>query len=121
MLPEPLTAGQRAALCDALVPFATAIERVDVYGSRARGDHRPGSDVDLVLIGPIDQATPLRIAAAIEASDLSIHADVMRADDLSGDLAVIVANEGRMLLTRADLTGDASRDTAGLRARGDLG
>ena len=28
------------------------IEQVWVYGSRAKGAHRPGSDVDLALIGP---------------------------------------------------------------------
>lgn len=28
-----------------------AIERVSIYGSRAKGNYRPGSDVDLVLEG----------------------------------------------------------------------
>ena len=30
-----------------------AVEQALVYGSRAKGTHRPGSDVDLVLVGPV--------------------------------------------------------------------
>ena len=47
------------------------IERVIIYGSRAMGTYKPGSDIDLTLVGSdldIDQL--LRIQSAIE--DLSI-------------------------------------------------
>lgn len=33
------------------------IEQVIVYGSRAKGTHRPGSDIDLTLVGDLDWQT----------------------------------------------------------------
>ncbi|TKD52121.1 nucleotidyltransferase domain-containing protein [Sphingomonas baiyangensis] len=89
----------------ALAPFATVIERVELFGSRARGDHRPGSDVDLLLTGAIDLPMLMRIAAAIDDSDLSIHADVTRAEDAGPELAAVLAREARPLFSRADLLG----------------
>ena len=38
----------------------TAIDRVVLYGSRALGTHRPGSDIDLALFG--NEVTPDLIA-----------------------------------------------------------
>lgn len=73
---EPLTAVQRDVLLAVLAPFAERIERVDLYGSRARGDARPGSDIDIVLDGPIDDAVLARIMADLEESYLSVSVDV---------------------------------------------
>lgn len=100
-----LTAPQKAALRSALAPFAARIEQVLLYGSRARGDHRPGSDVDLLLIGDIDLPALTAIAAAIEASDLSIEADLTLPPLPGSPLARVIAREAVILFERADLYG----------------
>jgi predicted nucleotidyltransferase len=63
------------------------IERALLYGSRAKGNYKPGSDIDLALEG--DALTPGilgRIQNALEDGllpyrfDLSIHADLTHAE-----------------------------------------
>lgn len=72
---EPLTPPQRATLLAVLSGFADHIERVDLYGSRAQGGFRPGSDVDLVLEGAVDWTLLAGIKRALDESYLSIFAD----------------------------------------------
>ncbi len=44
-----------------------AIERVILYGSRAKGTHRPGSDIDLALLGEgLEERTLSRIDSELE-------------------------------------------------------
>ena len=48
--------GLRAGEADRIRSVLAAhpdVEQALVYGSRAKGTHRPGSDLDLVLIGPV--------------------------------------------------------------------
>lgn len=71
-----LTPRQRAVLLKAIAAHAPPVERVDVYGSRANGTARLGSDVDLVLAGPIDWTVLGRISRALDESYLSIFADL---------------------------------------------
>lgn len=71
-----LTDRQREVLLATLAPFAPPVERVDAHGSRAGGTARPGSDIDLVLAGPIDWTMLARISGAIDDSYFSISADV---------------------------------------------
>lgn len=109
---EALTQAQRSALLTALAPFAHHLDRVDIFGSRARGDHRPGSDVDLLLHGFPDQAMLSHIREALEDSDLSIAVDVHFAGTLGDErLHSVAASESRPLFSRQDLqraaTGDA--------------
>lgn len=78
-----LTDIQRRALKSVFVPFADRIETVGVYGSRARGLARPGSDVDLVIYGAVDQSDVARIREELCASDLSIFADVIGYRDIA--------------------------------------
>lgn len=42
------------------------VERAVIYGSRALGTHRPGSDIDLALYGPL---TPQHLAALLDDLD----------------------------------------------------
>lgn len=44
------------------------IERIILYGSRAMGTHRPGSDIDLTIVGEIEQKELLRLE--VELDDL---------------------------------------------------
>lgn len=71
-----LTEQQRRVLADVLGRFAPPVQRVDVHGSRANGTARPGSDVDLVLAGPLDASALSRASAALAESYLSIGADL---------------------------------------------
>jgi uncharacterized protein len=45
-----LTKGTVAQIARVLEQFAT-VERAVLFGSRAKGVHRPGSDIDLALVG----------------------------------------------------------------------
>ncbi|MCP5116453.1 MAG: nucleotidyltransferase domain-containing protein [bacterium] len=42
-------------------------DRIILFGSRARGDHRPQSDLDLLIIGTSDEAPHRRDARAYRA------------------------------------------------------
>jgi predicted nucleotidyltransferase len=42
------------------------IERVLIYGARARGDYRNGSDIDLAILGDISVRDKIRIAGRID-------------------------------------------------------
>ncbi len=68
---------QRAAIKAAFQPFANSIAVVGVYGSRAQGSARPGSDVDLVVYGSLSDADVEYIRGELEAGDLSVFADVV--------------------------------------------
>lgn len=59
------------------------VEKALLYGSRAKGNYRPGSDIDLVLVGPeLDQRIIGQIADELEDGwlpyrfDLSILAQI---------------------------------------------
>ena len=59
------------------------VEQVKLFGSRARGDARPNSDIDLALVGkriPLSLHTRLREAAGIYPLDL------VRLDELDNEL-----------------------------------
>lgn len=101
-----LTAKQRDDLLCVLGSFAPPVERVDVYGSRARGTAHRGSDIDLVLAGAIDARTLLSVSGALEDSYLSIFADVTAYGLLApGTFADQVRRHARTLFTADDLAG----------------
>ena len=59
------TVGLAGVLRKALQPFANRIAHAYVYGSFARGDVRPDSDVDLMIVGAVslrDVASAIRTA-----------------------------------------------------------
>jgi uncharacterized protein len=62
---------------------AILAERIDrigpvkVYGSRATGRARPGSDLDLVVFGPASERDLTDLWLAFEESDLPIKVDVV--------------------------------------------
>lgn len=104
MPPDGLTAAQRAALLQAIAPFAAVVERVDLFGSRARGTHRPGSDIDLVIAETGDSAAYLRLLAAIDDSAVSVPVDVIRYRDLTGGpMEETLRRDARPLFTQAEL------------------
>lgn len=65
-----------ARIC-AVLAAHPAVEKAVLYGSRAKGTHKPGSDIDLTLCG--DAITPRdvsRIADALDALDLPYVIDL---------------------------------------------
>ena len=112
-----LTDTQRRRLLEVLGCFAPPVERVDVFGSRARGTARPGSDVDLIVAGPVSAATVRRIASALDDSYLSIFADVTAYSLLEDDgFAREVRRTAVPLFDAADLaTAPPFQPVAGLR------
>jgi len=42
------------------------IEKVLIYGSRARGDYKNGSDIDLTIIGDISAKDKTRVAGLVD-------------------------------------------------------
>ncbi|MEI8123537.1 MAG: nucleotidyltransferase domain-containing protein [bacterium] len=54
-----------------------AVKHTILYGSRAKGNYRDGSDIDLALEGPdITFDELLRIESQLDALDLPYHIDV---------------------------------------------
>lgn len=77
-LPEKMITRIHTVLAD-----YPAIERVTIYGSRAKGNHKPGSDIDLTLIGPqITEAEVLALENRLDDLLLPYTFDVSRFDSL---------------------------------------
>lgn len=56
---------------------APAVERAVIYGSRAKGNHRPGSDIDLTLFGQgLDLNMLGKIAADLDESSIPYQVDL---------------------------------------------
>lgn len=70
--------------------------KVVLFGSRARGDARPYSDIDLALF-PRSAFEPGRLAAlreALEDSSLLVEVDLVDMRTAAPELAATVAREG---------------------------
>ena len=54
-----------------------AVKKAVIYGSRAKGTHRPGSDIDLALFGDaLDLDTLGQIATRLEESPIPYQVDL---------------------------------------------
>jgi len=103
-----LTPEQIAAIRDILAPFAEGIELVGLFGLRATGKARPNSDIDLVLYGPLDEATVARIWTLFDASTLALKVDVIAYDLIAyPPLKAHVDAVMRPLLSKGELHGTA--------------
>ena len=62
------------------LPF---VEAIYLYGSRARGDHSPRSDIDLAVLCPsASQKDWLKVLEILEESDTLLQIDCVRLDEL---------------------------------------
>ena len=78
------------------------VERIILYGSRARGDNRPRSDIDLAVEADsmtIDRWFDL-IDAAEEAPTL-LKIDLVRLDQVPEELRKSIEDEGKVIYERA--------------------
>jgi predicted nucleotidyltransferase len=66
-----------------------------IFGSRARGDHQPFSDIDILFVAtqPIPNATLFLIKSNIEESRLPIKVDLVNASDLAESYRTTVETE----------------------------
>lgn len=102
-------------------------ERVWLFGSRARGDHHPGSDWDLLVMVPDGSAAAARpedgTTPTVDDAPVDIH--VMAASDFLGRLHLrasfpaTVVREGRILYERESMSSIDARELME-RALGDL-
>ena len=78
-----------------------AVVQAWIYGSRARGTHRPGSDVDLALAGTVSDAAVARLRYALEETGpLPYCFDLTRLSELgpAHPLRAQIAADGLALL-----------------------
>ena len=70
--------------------------KVILFGSRARGTHRPGSDIDVALdIGePIKLREMSRIRITLENLPISLEIDIVDMHNIPDELKQIIVSEG---------------------------
>lgn len=62
-----------------------SVKQAIIYGSRAKGNYRPGSDIDLTLKGDIDYQTISRISSDLEESWIAYEVDVSAYNSLNDE------------------------------------
>jgi predicted nucleotidyltransferase len=67
---------QLNTLRNILSPFKKQIESISLFGSRATGNYRPNSDIDIVIYGTIDAKTIDRIHTLLNDSNIPYKIDV---------------------------------------------
>ena len=111
-----MAADPRACAVARAVAEAVRPDRVILFGSRARGDFRPDSDIDLLIVtgpGPVDRRAYQRTSAAAHHKVEQVYGEPMGVDlvHLSED----AFHDGRR--ARNHVAGQAVRD--GFDANGD--
>lgn len=96
---------QISALLDVLAPFAERIERVGLFGSRARGTPRANSDIDLVLYGAdVDESLVDRLWTLFQESSSPLKVDVAAYALLNDPLfSMRIDHTEKILFTQDDL------------------
>ena len=81
-----------------------SIDKVYLYGSRARGDNRPNSDIDLALLGDdiqLSTITDIQEAAGlykVDVVNLSEELDGSFSEELDKDVVLIYERESSAAL-----------------------
>ncbi len=91
-----------------LAPFAAGIERVVLFGSRASGQYRPDSDIDIALYGPVEEKTVDRLHTLFMDSPLPLKVDIQAYSHITNPLLRRhIDTAGRTLFTHEDLSANA--------------
>jgi len=86
------------------------VTRVWLFGSRARGDAGPRSDIDLAIEAPgASRPRWLALEADIEDSDTLLHIDLVRWDEASEGLRERILAEGEVLYDRSQVAGQPAQ------------
>lgn len=85
-----------------------AVERVILFGSRAKGTYKPGSDIDLAVAGPrLTRRDILALSSAFDDSMLPYTVDVVHYDTITnGSLRDHIDRVGVTLLPDNTAVGD---------------
>lgn len=80
-----------------------SVEAVWLYGSRARGDHRPRSDIDLAVSAPHGSERAWSDACAlVEDADTLLPIDLVWLEKAGPELRAAVQSQGVKLYERRD-------------------
>ena len=78
-----------------------SVQRVLLFGSRARGTARDRSDIDLAIDAPgASEQEWDRIAVAVDEAETLLRIDLIRLDEASGDFREETEREGVVLFAR---------------------
>jgi predicted nucleotidyltransferase len=92
--------GPEYLVAEKLTPFPE-VERVVLFGSRARGDAAPRSDIDLAIACPrADPKIWSDIVEAAEEAPTLLQTDLVRMDTAPAELLAEIAREGRVIYER---------------------
>lgn len=78
-----LTAVQLNIIKTTLKPFAQKIQHVGLFGSRATGQYRDNSDIDMVIYGTLTEQEIARLWTLFDNSPLAIKVDLHAYDQIS--------------------------------------
>jgi len=73
---------QREAICGVFRRFPQ-VQKAIIYGSRAKGTQRPGSDIDLTLFGDINLSTLNQISLALDDLLLPFELDLSAFNEIA--------------------------------------
>lgn len=77
------------------------VDRAILFGSRARGDAGPRSDVDLALSCPsASRARWLEISEAVQDAETLLFIDVVRLEDAPASLRREIVRSGKVIFER---------------------
>jgi predicted nucleotidyltransferase len=92
--------GPEYLVAEALIPFPE-VERIVLFGLRARGDAAPRSDIDLAVACPrADAKCWSDIVEAAETAPTLLQIDLIRIETAPSELLDQIAREGRILYER---------------------
>ena len=86
------------------------IEKAVIYGSRAKGNYREGSDIDLTLLGNVNTKIVAKVLDELDESFLPYTFDISAYDSLKNDkLREHIDRVGKEFYRREDGTGAGAR------------
>lgn len=81
------------------------IEKVLIYGSRARGDYRNGSDIDLTIIGDVSFRDEIHISGLIDDLPIPYMCDLSVLKDIKNEnLVEHIGRVGKVFYKKAETT-----------------
>ena len=87
-----------------LAPYSCQINRVALFGSRATGNYRGNSDIDLVLYGDLEEEWVDRLWTMFNESNLPFSVDVKGYELIKyGPLKSHIDQVGKLLFTQGEL------------------
>ncbi len=82
-----------------------SIEQVLIFGSRARGDYRYNSDIDIALIGEhVSHSDQLKLMHLIDDLMMPYMVDVLRIASIRNERLIhLIHKEGKVLYQKSEL------------------